>query len=583
MKVLLIQPPVRDFYQTAIRTHPIGLAYLAAALRNHHHEAEILDCQPAGRKKTIPLPGSFSFIKPFYPEGDISPFRLHAKFFHFGHTYEEIRGLITESMPDAVGISCQFTPYVGETIAAAAAVKSIDSKIPVILGGTHASTCPEQLLRNPAVDYVIIGEGEETLPLLIATIETGRQPKNLQAVGFKDGGACCVNPRKQFIDNLDVLAFPARDLLETSAYTINGMPYTMLITSRGCPQNCTYCSVASIMGKTFRPRSPDNIIREIAFCRERFGITIFDIEDDNFTLDPDRAVQILEAIIDRFGENKIKLTAMNGLSVISLNEDMLRHMKRAGFQHLDLALGSSSAELNRRMNRQADAEKTESVLSQAHALGFPTTTYIILGIPGHRPADMMDSIVYLAARHTLLGPSIFYPSPGTRLYETMDRQKTASLADNSLLRSSLFPVETDAFSRIDLISLLRLCRWINFIKRLLPRLPAQELSFSELLGKARAQWWPDTVCPNRSCAPGDLFYISFPGPLHPDDAGKHLTALFLHWKIFYGIRRISTHNKDLYTYQFFPYKTSSRVIDLLWQQSAGLIVRAGRVKRRPRE
>ncbi|MCX5903556.1 MAG: cobalamin B12-binding domain-containing protein [Proteobacteria bacterium] len=134
MKILLIQPPVRDFYQTAIRTQPIGLAYLAAALEQTGCDVEILDCQVTNQKKSIPVPERFSGITEFYPRGDLSPFRLFSGYHHFGLSYEEIKERINQSSADVIGISSQFTPYCEEAGTIASLAKAINVTTPVIMG-----------------------------------------------------------------------------------------------------------------------------------------------------------------------------------------------------------------------------------------------------------------------------------------------------------------------------------------------------------------------------------------------------------------------------------------------------------------
>jgi len=413
MKILLIQPPVRDFYQTAIRTQPIGLAYLAASLEKQGFEVEILDCQVTDQKKTFPVPERFSNITEFYPRGDLSPFRLFSGYYHFGLTGEEIKERIRKSSADVIGISSQFTPYCEEALSIASLAKSVNGAAPVILGGAHVSAAPTDVLRHPTVDYIVTGEGDETFPLLLDYIKQDRLPADLDGVGFRVKGNAHINPRRLFITDIDALAFPARHLLDFSRYTIQGRPYTVLITSRGCPQGCTYCSVSQVMGKAFRARSATAVIEEIKHCREKYGISLFDIEDDNFTLDQPRAMQLLNVMLEEFGEDGLQLFAMNGLSIFSLNKELLEMMKRAGFRHLDLSLGSISRHASTHINRPYDPEKTALVLNQAAAYRLPTTTYIIYGIPGHSLEDMVQSLHYLMGQKTLIGPSIFYPTPGT--------------------------------------------------------------------------------------------------------------------------------------------------------------------------
>ena len=146
MKILLIQPPVLDFYQTSIRTQPIGLAYLAASLQVHGHEVEILDCQ-AEKKKSIPIPSELSYLRDFYPFGDRSPFKLYTGYYHFGMGWGEIRKKVGDSKADLFGISSSFTPYHGEALKVARIIKEWNKKNIVVMGGSHVSCDPEGLLQ----------------------------------------------------------------------------------------------------------------------------------------------------------------------------------------------------------------------------------------------------------------------------------------------------------------------------------------------------------------------------------------------------------------------------------------------------
>ena len=138
MKILLIQPPIQDFYQTSIRTQPIGLAYLAASLKNNGHEAEILDCQTE-KKKSISIPSELSYLRDFYPFNDRSPFKLYSGYYHFGMDYQEIKEKIKDSKADILGISSCFTPYHGEALEIARIIKQWDRNKIVVMGGAHVS------------------------------------------------------------------------------------------------------------------------------------------------------------------------------------------------------------------------------------------------------------------------------------------------------------------------------------------------------------------------------------------------------------------------------------------------------------
>jgi radical SAM superfamily enzyme YgiQ (UPF0313 family) len=266
----------------------------------------------------------------------------------------------------------------------------------------------------------------------------------------------------------------------------------VLITSRGCPQKCTYCSVSRVMGEKFRVRSPEQVLQEVKHCKEKYGISLFDIEDDNFTLEQKRALQILNLLVEEFKEDELQLFAMNGLSIFSLNKELIENMKRAGFHHLDLSLGSISHRASVQMNRPHNQEKVTTVLKQAAEYKLPTTTYIVFGIPGHTLDEMVQSLIYLMGQETLIGPSIFYPTPGTNVYEELYGRNPLPAPEYPALRSSLFPVETSEFSRLDLITLLKLSRWINFAKKvILPETGKQKLSLDELKEKAVNRWLPE--------------------------------------------------------------------------------------------
>jgi len=570
MKILLIQPPVRDFYQTAIRTQPIGLAYLAAALEQTGCDVEILDCQVTNQKKSIPVPEKFSCMNEFYPRGDLSPFRLYSGYHHFGLSYEEIKERINQSSADVIGISSQFTPYCDEAFTIASLVKSINTKIPIILGGAHVSVAPEEVLKQPSVDYIVTGEGDETFPLLVGYIKQGRQPDDLDGVGYRVNGKAHINPKRFFINDIDALPFPARHLLDFSRYTIQGRPYTVLITSRGCPQGCTYCSVSGVMGTVFRPRSAATVIEEIKRCRGKYGISLFDIEDDNFTLDQKRASQILNFMLEEFGENTLQLFAMNGLSIFSLNKELLEKMKRAGFHHLDLSLGSISRRASTQINRPYNPGKATAVLRQASDCRIPATTYIIYGIPGHSLVDMVQSLHYLMGQETLIGPSIFYPTPGTTVYT--DLFGDCHAPDFTALRSSLFPVETEQFSRIDLVTLLRLSRWVNFIKQaLLPALNRKQMAFSELQEISVKTWLPLEIKESGQTT----FSLLQPAALTIEEAGKIMTAIFLHRKSIWGLKRLRLKQQHTYTYQIFPHQISQKVLQLFWDHKDFLSIHSG--------
>lgn len=464
MKILLIQPPVQDFYQTSIRTQPIGLAYLAASLKRYGHEVKILDCQ-GEKKKSIPIPSELSYLKDLYPFNDRSPFKLYTGYYHFGMGWKEIKREIEDSKADLFGISSSFTPYYGEALEVARLIKEWDSKKIVVMGGAHVSCDPEEVLKSPLVDYVILGEGEIRFPLLLDCIEKKRFDRigEIDGIGYRVNGRIQINFPRTFIGDLDSIPRPARELLDLDRYRIKRKRSTMIITSRGCPHECAYCSTHLVMGSLFRKRSPEATVQEMIECQERFDIQIFDIEDDNFTYDQQRAKRLMKLIAEMFGEQTIELTAMNGISFSSLDGELLRLMKRAGFRTVNLSYVSIDPFIKKRMERPVASFDFNEVLKGADRFGLNVIAYAIFGMPGQTIEEMVDTLIFLMGKRVLVGPSVYYPTPGTPLFEKCKNDRLLS-AHPSQWRSTALSIETKDFNRLDLITLLRLARVINFIK-----------------------------------------------------------------------------------------------------------------------
>jgi radical SAM superfamily enzyme YgiQ (UPF0313 family) len=464
MKILLIQPPIQDFYRTAIRTQPIGLAYLAASLHAQGHEVEIFDCQ-AEKKKMIPIPPELSCLRSFYPLNDRSPFKLYSGYYHFGRGWEEIKEKIKDSRAEVFGISASFTPYHREALEVARIIKEWDKRKITVMGGAHVSSDPEGMLKNPFVDYLVLGEGELRFPWLLDQIEKKGRKKigDYDGIGSHSDEDVRINPVKSFIEDLDFLPYPARKLLDLDCYRIKRKRSTMIITSRGCPHGCAYCSAHLVMGTAFRKRSPENIIREMMECREKFDIQAFDIEDDNFTFDVKRAKQLLSLIIETFGEGNLELSAMNGVSFASMDGELLGLMKRAGFRTINLSFVSADTLTRERMKRPRGLIDFDPVMSEAEKTGLQVIAYAILGMPGQTLGEMVKTIIYLMGKRALIGPSIYYPTPNTPLFEVCKKENLLP-AHPMQWRSSAFPLETKDFTRLDLVTLFRLTRVINFIK-----------------------------------------------------------------------------------------------------------------------
>ena len=176
--ILLIQPPVRDFYATAKRSIPYGLACIAASLLKHGFSVEILDGLATSKSRNIPLPAEMGYLSEFYGNPDISPFALFHQYKHFGYSFEHIGKQAKESGAFLVGISSLFTAYSPEALQTARIVKACHPSCKIVIGGHHPTALPEAVMACSAVDYGLRGEGEISLPILAALLKTDKSPSD---------------------------------------------------------------------------------------------------------------------------------------------------------------------------------------------------------------------------------------------------------------------------------------------------------------------------------------------------------------------------------------------------------------------
>lgn len=563
MKVLLVQPPLRDVYRTPGRAQPLGLAYLAASLQEAGHDVGLLDAQ-TDRKLAIPFPPELSWLKEHYPPGDRSPWRLYGGFFHFGMGWDEIRDRIGDSGAEVVGISSNFTPYHQEALDVARLAKGGAPSRIVVMGGAHATCDPAGVLASPWVDYVVLAEGEARFPRLLEAIRSG-DPGNLEGIdgiGYRKGEETRVQSALGYLQDLDRLPPPARDLLDPDRYRIGKRRAAMILTSRGCPHGCAYCSGRLVTGSAFRARSPEAVVKEMAECRDRHGIEAFDFEDDNFTFDRERARRLLRLIIATFGERGLALSAMNGVSFAALDGELLALMKRAGFDAVNLSCVTTRSDVRKRMNRPGREIDFGGVVEEARAAGLGVIAYAILGLPGQTLDEMVETLVYLMGLPVLIGPSVYYPTPGTPLFERC-REEGILPPHPSHWRSSAFPVGTAAFGRLDLVTLFRLTRLVNFLKGSIDegRLPegstweaiarqAAELGGARQGGQAESSAWKEPPG-RRGTRPGK--------ELMPWEG---LLELLLTERTFFGLRKDPSGNP-----MPFALESSRKVIDLFLEKA----------------
>ncbi|RHX96145.1 B12-binding domain-containing radical SAM protein [Leptospira yasudae] len=482
MRLLLIQPPVEDFYDTDIRLQPIGLCYLKGAIQKFLPDVEViirdfhrgLGNKLAGRR-TVPIPPELKYLKEYYPVPDKSPFSTFFEYFHFGASYEDIAEEVKSIRPDLVGISSLFSPYYREALKTADAVKQV-LDVPVLMGGSHVSACPELMLSHKSVDFIIRGEGEKPLCDFLNEFQTNKRYALVDSLGWKENGELRLNP---IGENYPIHELPPPDLssLKKEHYLFEGKPMRFIITSRSCPHRCSFCSVHTTFGTKYRRNTVENVLNEIKDSYE-LGYRVFDFEDDNLTFFRPEMKQLCEELIAAFPKKDVQFVAMNGISYISLDSELLHLMKEAGFTNLNLALVSSDKLVRETTKRPHTIEKYLQIVNEGFDLGFQITSYQILGLPMESLDSMIQTLRFNAAQPVLMGASLFYLTPNSPIASGFPERNES---DIFLSRLTSMAIPSEHFEREDLYSLFIVTRILNFLKSA-PIPKGESASIKEALG-----------------------------------------------------------------------------------------------------
>ena len=337
---------------------PLGLMYIASYIKQRRHdEVRILDT------------------------------RLYKE------PHKEIYNSINEFRPDIVGISA-FTFEAPAMYHYAYLIKNL-TDIPIVAGGPHATSLPQEVIKNKEIDIAVIGEGEITFKELLDVLEMGNSLSNIQGIVYRNNGHATINKPREFIENLDELPFPAWDLIELKKYAkiasineIASRPYMILLTSRGCPFKCTYCH--NIFGKIFRARSANNVLEEMEILINQYSIKDFKIIDDISNFDKERIKSILKMIIAN--QWKIKIAFPNGVRADILDEEIIYLMKKAGTVEVAIAVETVSQRLQKMVKKNLNLEKVKKMINVCVDNGMFVQGFFMLGFPTETEEEVKATI-----------------------------------------------------------------------------------------------------------------------------------------------------------------------------------------------
>lgn len=367
MKILLVNPPMpADWYNNEFYL-PLSLLYLAAVLRDNGDKVDVLDM------KTLSRPGHQSH------QGDYESVLLQT---------------IARTNPDLIGFGCLFSGNFQDALRYSEVCKSNHPGIPIVAGGIHFTIYAEKILQHcPSIDWIILGEGEQTLVRLVNRLKSGaRNFEQIDGIAYRDAGRVVVSPKTGYITDIDQIPFPAYDLLDLEAYHVDtshwhnpkALPIRTsipLISSRSCPHHCSFCSMYRVMGPKWRARSAKNFVDEIDYLYHTYEYRHFSFMDDNLTLSKRRTLEICRTIIER--KLDIQFETPNGLSLRSLDEEVLEQLVAAGMVRTYLAIESGSDYIrNQVMKKKVSLEQIRKVVQWTKK--YPelfVNAFFIIGMP----------------------------------------------------------------------------------------------------------------------------------------------------------------------------------------------------------
>ncbi|MBU0504648.1 radical SAM protein, partial [bacterium] len=266
-------------------------------------------------------------------------------------------------------------------------------------------------------------------------------------------------------ENYPIEDIPMPDLSDFKAedYLFARKPMAFMVTSRGCPHRCSFCSVHATFGYKYRKRAVDDIMQEIQMRYDQ-GFRVINFEDDNLTYDKDAMKALCYRITDQFADTDIEFLAMNGLSYMSLNNEILELMRKAHFTHLNVSLVTTDKDVKKRHQRPHTLTKYIDIITKAADLNFKILSSQILGLPDEPLDSMIDTLKVAAQLPVLIGASMFYLTPHSPIAKEMKHYPT----DEDIVRSRLsaMAIETQHVSRDDLYTLFISTRILDFIKSL---------------------------------------------------------------------------------------------------------------------
>ncbi len=366
---------------------PLGLGYLAAVTQNTGLGCEIVDANLLKLKMA------------------------------------EVVDLIRLKKPQIVGLSVNLFTY-QTTLKTVTEIKKRFPKMIVVLGGPTATSIPRKMMESCPADAVCIGEGEETWSEVLERHKAGKHLfRGVSGITYRSGKRLYQNSPRAHIREIDTIAFPAYHLYpDLNRYKSRAIqkPVAPLLTSRGCPFQCIYCS-KDVFRNFCRLRSPENVLAEIDMLVNKYQVKQIDILDDNFTINKERTERILDLLIQRNYDLYINL--QSGIRTEGVDQKVINKMKKAKVFKIPFGVESGDPAMLRRIKKRLDLRRVLTCTRMAKKAGIKVYGFFMIGLPGDTPASMQKTIDFAIKMNPNIATfAMTIPFQGTELYEMVKKE-----------------------------------------------------------------------------------------------------------------------------------------------------------------
>jgi radical SAM superfamily enzyme YgiQ (UPF0313 family) len=394
---------------------PIGLAYLAAVLEQNGYEIRIMDC----------------------PVCEMD--------------HEKLKADLASFEPTLIGIS-SMTPTIESALKSARVAKEVCPDAKVVMGGSHVTFMDrETLAEEPATDIVVRGEGEETLLELVKQLPDLPKVEDVKGITFRKGNQIVQTPNRPYIQNLDALPRPAYKYIPVEKYRILGRKLLPIMSSRGCPFQCSFCAASQMFGARFRARSPKNVLDELEWLRDEYGAEGISFQDDTLTFDRKRILEICDGIIER----KIRLPWGCGTRADTVTKEILAKMRAAQCDEVCFGVESGCQRIRDALKKRVSTEQCENAIKWAKEVGMFVTVSVILGYPGETKETLQQTLDFVRK----VEPDDVWlchatPYPGTELRALVESNGW-KMSDEWPLYNTMHPIFEDPILPAEEIAKMR--------------------------------------------------------------------------------------------------------------------------------